>query len=70
LTGQEKPSTLHHRRRTIRLADYDYTQPGAYFVTIGTWQNEYFFSEIIDGTVLLNEIGEIVRDEWLKTPVM
>jgi len=29
-TGVEK-----RRRRSIRLREYDYTQPGAYFITIG-----------------------------------
>ncbi len=29
-----------HHRRSIRLKEYDYSQSGAYFVTICTWNNE------------------------------
>lgn len=28
-----------HRRRSIRLKGYDYTQPGAYFITVCAWQD-------------------------------
>lgn len=58
--------TKHHRR-SIRLKGYDYTQPGAYFVTICTYQRESLFGEIVDGMMVLNECGEIARDEWFKT---
>ena len=58
--------TKHHRRST-RLKGYDYTQPGAYFVTICTYQREPLFGEIVDGNMILNACGEIARDEWFKT---
>jgi len=57
-----------HRRRSIRLKGYDYSQPGAYFVTICTRNKEYLFGEIIDGKMMLNKVGEIVRDEWNRIP--
>ena len=56
-----------HHRRSIRLAGYDYTQAGAYFVTLVTHQRECLFGEIVDGEMLLNEIGRIVRDEWFRS---
>jgi putative transposase len=56
-----------HHRRSIRLKEYDYSQAGAYFVTIVTWQWEYLFGEIGNGEMILNEIGEIVREEWERT---
>jgi len=56
-----------HHRRSIRLKGYDYTHPGAYFVTICTYQREEFFDEGIEGRMRLNPSGEIVREEWLKT---
>jgi len=34
-----------HHRRSIRLEGYDYTQPGAYFVTVVTWRRESLFGE-------------------------
>ncbi|GBC96100.1 hypothetical protein HRbin16_01901 [bacterium HR16] len=56
-----------HHRHSIRLPGYDYTQAGAYFVTLVTHQRECLFGEIVDGEMLLNEIGRIVRDEWFRS---
>lgn len=57
----------HSRRRSIRLQGYDYSQAGAYFVTICTQGKKCLFGDIENGTVALNEYGGVVRDEWLKT---
>ena len=56
-----------HHRRSIRLKGYDYTQPGAYFITLCTHDRAHLFGEVVDGEMRLNEWGEIVRDEWFKT---
>ncbi len=56
-----------HTRRSIRLKGYDYSQPGAYFITICTQNRECMFGEIIDGEMALNDAGRIVENEWLKT---
>ncbi|MCS6938245.1 MAG: transposase [Roseiflexus sp.] len=56
-----------HHRRSIRLPGYDYTQPGAYFVTIVTHCRTHVFGEVVDGDMRLNAWGDIVRDEWFKT---
>src|SRR5215216_3689961 len=53
-----------HHRRSIRLPEYDYTQPGAYFVTIVAWQRQSLFGEIIDGQMVINELGKIVAEKW------
>ncbi len=53
-----------HNRRSIRLKGYDYTQTGAYFVTICTQNRECLFGEIIKGKMVLNQYGLIVRDCW------
>jgi len=60
--------SFKHHRRSIRLKGYDYTQPGAYFITIVAHRRLYLFGEIIDGVMRLNDYGEIARAEWLKTP--
>lgn len=57
-----------HHRRSIRLRNYDYSQPGAYFVTICTYQKQCWCGEIKNGQMCLNQLGKIVADEWLKTP--
>ena len=65
-----------HRRRSIRLKGYDYSQAGAYFVTMVAWRREMLFGKIIDGEtpqgdhVVLNDFGEIVRTEWERTAVI
>lgn len=57
-----------HHRHSIRLPNYDYSQPGAYFVTIVTWHRECLFGEIVAGEMRLNKFGEIVRWKWLELP--
>lgn len=57
-------------RRSIRLKGYDYSQTGVYFVTICTYRRECLFGEINNGVMSLNEFGEIVRDEWIKTEII
>jgi putative transposase len=57
-----------HHRRSIRLQGYDYSQAGAYFVTIIAWQREMLFGEVVDGTMNLNRHGLIVRDAWFDLP--
>jgi REP element-mobilizing transposase RayT len=57
-----------HNRRSIRLKEYDYSQPGEYFITICTYNHECTLGEIINGEMRLNEIGKIAEEEWLRTP--
>jgi REP element-mobilizing transposase RayT len=61
--------TRHHRR-SVRLKGYDYTQAGAYFVTIVTQDRACLFGEVVDGAMRLNEYGEIIRDEWVKSATL
>lgn len=55
---------LIHGRRSIRLKNYDYSKNGMYFITICTQNRAKIFGEVIDGNMMLNEIGEMVEDEW------
>jgi len=56
-----------HHRKSIRLQEYDYSQSGYYFVTICTHKRENIFGKIIDSKMILNELGEIIKDELLKS---
>ncbi len=58
-----------HHRRSIRLQGYDYSQAGAYFVTIVTWQREFLLGEIVNGEMMLSRYGAIVQKWWLEIPV-
>jgi putative transposase len=55
------------RRRTPRLAGFDYRRPGAYFVSICTHQRRCLFGRVVDDTVLLSDEGIIVEEEWWRT---
>ncbi len=57
-----------HHRRSIRLQGYDYTQAGAYFITICTWQRECLFGNIINNEMQLSRYGEAVQFNWHYLP--
>jgi hypothetical protein len=50
-----------HQRHSIRLKDYDYSQAGAYFVTLCAWHRECLFGDIFDGEMRLNALGQVVE---------
>ena len=56
-----------HRRKSIRLKDYDYSQPGAYFITICIHKKQCILGEVTDDGMKLSRFGEVVKTEWLKT---
>ncbi len=58
-----------HNRRSIRLPGYDYSQEGAYYVTIVTQGRECVFGEIVDGEMRPNEYGKIVQKWWNEIPI-
>lgn len=50
-----------HHRRSIRLKGYDYTQAGAYFITIVTQDRECFLGDVVEGVMQLSEAGHMVE---------
>jgi putative transposase len=62
-TGETNPP---HYRRSIRYKGYDYTLPGAYFVTICTYKGKYLFGKIRDNEIQLNPCGRIAEGEWKR----
>jgi hypothetical protein len=58
-----------HHRRSIRLTNYDYTQPGWYFVTIVAQNREMLFGDITNNKMILNDFGRIVNYHWEKLPI-
>ncbi len=55
-------------RRSIRLKDYDYSQAGYYFVTICTQKHVCLFGDVLDGQMVLNEVGQYVQGCWQEIP--
>src|SRR5260221_12480254 len=51
-----------------RLAGYDYSQPGFYFVTICTQHHRLVFGTIVDGQVALKRPGQIAQSVWVTLP--
>ena len=66
-THMNSKSNLPHRKPT-RLQDYDYSQPGAYFVTICAQHRKCLFGTIVDGQMQLNAISKIVVECWNRIP--
>ncbi len=55
-------------RRSIRLRGYDYTTPGAYFVTICTYQRQCLLGKIVENRMQPNHNGDIALDCWSALP--
>ena len=55
-------------RSSLRLKGYDYSYPGAYFVTICTDQRICYFGNIVDGIMISFPIIDVVREIWLDIP--
>jgi REP element-mobilizing transposase RayT len=51
-----------------RLAGYDYSQPGFYFVTICTQEHRLVFGTIVDEQVNLRGPGQIAQSVWVSLP--
>ena len=61
--------TGYHNRKSIRLPGYDYSLPGAYFVTIciHDWKQN-LFGNVVGGAMAENDYGNIVRQCWNDLP--
>ncbi len=53
-----------YRIKSIRLANWDYSSNGAYYITICTKNRECLLGNIVNGKMILNNIGEIVKQCW------
>ncbi|OGR06363.1 MAG: hypothetical protein A2511_10150 [Deltaproteobacteria bacterium RIFOXYD12_FULL_50_9] len=50
-----------HKRRSIRLKEYKYSNNGAYFVTVCVQNRESLFGDIINNEMVLNAAGHLVE---------
>jgi REP element-mobilizing transposase RayT len=62
-TDQDK-----HHRRSIRLKDFDYSNPGGYFVTICASNRKYLFGKIANSKMQLNKTGKMIKLVWNELP--
>lgn len=56
----------NHHRCSIRLKNYDYSQAGAYFVTVCAQNRECVFGKIDDGVMQLNDAGRMIETWWYE----
>jgi len=60
---------MHYpNRRTARLKGYDYSSPGAYFITFNTKDFYCYFGDIREGIMHLSESGGIIDKIWNEIP--
>ena len=56
-----------YRIESARLKDWDYSNPWWYYITINTKNYVEYFGDVENEQMVLNELGEIVKQECLKT---
>jgi REP element-mobilizing transposase RayT len=61
-----EPGRKDRGRRSIRLKGYDYSQPGAYFVTLVAQGRTGLFGHIEAGDMCLNEAGQMIASIWVS----
>lgn len=57
-----------HHRRSIWLKQYDYSEPGGYFITICTQDWKCLFGTVMEEQMRLNAAGEMVQQVWHALP--
>jgi putative transposase len=66
MKSTEELRFYQHNRRSIRLKGYDYSLPGAYFVTVLSLHQQTVFGVIKDGIFKPNINGNIVKECWYE----
>jgi putative transposase len=54
------------QRKSPRLSGYDYSQDGAYFVTVCVQGRLFLFGEIVAGNMRLNSAGQMLGKWWAE----
>lgn len=57
-----------YRTQSIRLATFDYSSNGAYFITICCKEMKHYFGHVCDGEMILNDHGKIADELWAMIP--
>ena len=60
----EAKITMKRTRKNTRIVGFDYSSAGQYFVTICTTDRNCIFGKIIDGVMVLNELGTVADQYW------
>ena len=58
-----------YRISSARLQTWDYSNNGAYFITICTKNKHHFFGHILNQEMQLSEIGKLAAEFWNEIPI-
>ncbi len=61
----EKRNRVKAYPKSMRLAGYNYSWPGAYFVTVCTFDKRCMFGRVVNEKMNINSYGKIVKREWI-----
>ena len=59
---------MKKQRKNPHLTAYDYSRPGAYFITLATRNRSCLFGRLSDGELILNDAARMLESEWLSLP--
>jgi putative transposase len=57
-----------HHRRSIRLPEYDYASPGAYFITLVTHRRTCLFGDVRNNEMVCNPVSIMIQEVWSSLP--
>jgi putative transposase len=57
-----------YRSESTRLQGYNYAGAGSYFVTIVTKDRIQYFGSVLNGEMVLTQLGIFLQNQWLNTP--
>src|SRR3569833_4610809 len=55
-------------RKKLRLREFDYSTPGAYFVTVCAFDRRMIFGSVVDGQIHPSTPGALATDSWREIP--
>jgi putative transposase len=66
--NHHRPVCVRERtgRRSIRLKGYDYSQPGAYFVTMCTQGRAHCFGKVQNQKMIMNDAGKMIERWYME----
>ena len=63
---KEEDAAYRPARKRLRLPNFDYASPGAYFITVCTDQKRNLLSDVCRGGALLRPLGQMCQEQLLK----
>ncbi len=57
-----------YRSNSPRLEVWDYSIPWWYFITTNTKNQTHCLGDVMEGKMVLNKLGEYVKESWLDIP--